>query len=222
MRQVFVRSLAMSAFSLGFMGISPVQASPTPPNYSQLIAIPRSINQGLTPASSSFLTAKIGNPGTPLTAACFSCTCPVTNVTIQKYKVTEDIGPLRVTGLKPAVSALRRALDKVKVEKPDLYRQLKSAGMLCSRPIKLANGQPGSAYCQHSWGTTIDIYIGSNIDPKGDGKTQSGLAQLAPYLNAEGFYWGAGLSGSQEESMQFSASQELISKWLAAGGELRR
>ncbi len=218
--------VCLSTFTVGvllsvFIGISGAQASPPPIDYTQLIAIPAAKNQGLTPASASSLTAKLGSPGSPLTAACFSCNCAPTNVTITSAKVTENVGPFRVTGLKPAVSALRRAFDKVKTEKPDLYGKLHTAGMLCACPIKRTDGSPGSAYGSRSWGTAIDIYVGSNVDPRGDGKTQIGLAQLAPYLNAEGFYWGGGFAGAGETSMRFEASQELIDKWVRSG-DLRR
>jgi hypothetical protein len=220
MSQVRLRTFTVGVLLPVFIGISNAQASTTPINYSQLIRIPSGINKGLKPASASFLTAKLGRPGSPLTAACFSCNCAPTNATILSSKITEKVGPFSVTGLKPAVSALRRALDKVKIEKPDLYGQLKSAGSFCACPVKRSNGSPGSEYDTRSWGTAIRIYFGSNVDPSGDGKTQAGLAQLAPYLNAEGFYWGAGFSGSSENSMHFEASQELINKWVQSG-ELR-
>jgi D-alanyl-D-alanine carboxypeptidase len=218
MSQVRLKKFAVGMLLPVFIGISNAQAS-TP---TQLIRIPAGINKGLKPASASFLTTKLGSPGSPLTAACFPCSCVPTNPTILNAKVTENVSPtIKVTGLKPAVSALRRALDKVKIEKPDLYGSLKTAGAFCARPTKLSNGSPGSQYTTHSWGTAVDFYFGSSMDPKGDSKTQAGLAQLAPYLNAEGFYWGAGYAGSEEDSMHFEASQELIEKWLKSG-ELRR
>ncbi len=217
MGQVRLKTFTVGMLLPVFIGISNAQAS----TLTQLIPIPTGINKGLRSASASVLTAKIGSPGSPLTAACFSCHCSPTNVTILSAKVTEDVGPFSVTGLKPAVSALRRAFDKVKTEKPDLYGQLKSAGMFCACPVKNSNGSPGSQYDTRSWGTAVSIYFGSSVDPRGDGKTQAGLAQLAPYLNAEGYYWGAGYAGSSENSMRFEASQELIDKWIQSG-ELRR
>ncbi|MBD0362843.1 MAG: M15 family metallopeptidase, partial [Coleofasciculus sp. C3-bin4] len=98
------------------------------------------------------------------------------------------------------------------VEKPALYNQLGTAGMLCVRKVR-----GGSDFSNHSWGTAIDIKINGRLDVVGDGRTQLGLKELYPYFYNEGFYWGAGYSGSREDSMHFEASRELVERWRVQG-----
>jgi hypothetical protein len=134
----------------------------------------------------------------------------MTNPNLKKLIVTESVGPFRVTGLKPAILAIRRALDKVKTEKPNLYQQLGTEGMLCVRKIR-----GGSDFSSHSWGTAIDIKINKKLDVRGDNKTQVGLKELYPYFYKEGFYWGSAFP--TEDSMHFEVSQQQIDKWKALG-----
>ena len=61
------------------------------------------------------------------------CTAP-TNSKVSKLVETASVGEFRVTGLTPAVDALRRALAKVKADKPDLYKVIGTAGMLVGGP----------------------------------------------------------------------------------------
>jgi hypothetical protein len=49
--------------------------------------------------------------------------------------------PFRVTMVKPAMDALQRIFSKVKAANPDLYAAVKTAGALCCRPIKKADGE---------------------------------------------------------------------------------
>lgn len=69
--------------------------------------------------------------------------------------VREDVGPFRARGLRPAVAALRRILDDVKADEPDIHRRLGNAGMLCCRFVRDSK----SAIRNHSWGTAIDLTI---------------------------------------------------------------
>ena len=89
-----------------------------------------SINPELTSPAPNYMKATLGIPG-QLSENCSS----VSNTNLKKLIVTKSVGSFRVTGLKPAVSAIRRVLDKVKTEKPDLYEQLGTGGMLCVRKV---------------------------------------------------------------------------------------
>jgi D-alanyl-D-alanine carboxypeptidase len=163
------------------------------------------LNPGLTSPSPNYVKSVLGIPG-ELTNDC----TPVTNPVFKKLIVTERVGPFRVTGLKPAVSAIRRVFDQVKLEKPDLYEQLGTEGMLCVRKVR-----GGSDFSNHSWGTAIDIKINKKLDTRGDRQTQVGLSELYPYFQAEKFYWGAAFG--TEDSMHFEVSQQLLEEWKASG-----
>lgn len=165
-----------------------------------------SINKGLTSPTATFMKSELGVPGA-LTTDC----SPVTNSKIKAQIVTEDVGPFKVTGLKPAVSAIRRVFQKVKIADRELYNQLGSAGMLCVRKVR-----GGSSFSNHSWGSAIDLTVNRKLDVRGDNKTQLGLKKLYPYFYAEKFYWGAGYS-TTEDSMHFEVSQELITQWKKSG-----
>ena len=173
--------------------------------------LPNSINQGLTSPTATFLISELGVPG----ALNDDCTYVVTDPKIKNQIVTEDVGPFKVTGLKPAVSAIRRVFQKVKIADRELYNQLTTEGMLCIRKVR-----GGNSFSNHSWGLAIDIIIKKNPDDKstdvhGDDKTQLGLKKLYPYFHAEKFYWGA--SFPKEDSMHFEVSQELITQWKESG-----
>ena len=43
----------------------------------------------------------------------------------------EDVGPFRVSGLGPAVEALKRIFADVREQDPTLFASLGTAGMLC-------------------------------------------------------------------------------------------
>lgn len=177
-------------------------------SYSQLVDIPDNINIGLSSATATNMIDILGRP-CKLTGDC----SPVTNPQVQALLVTEDVGPFKVTGLKPAIEVIKRIFAKVKQEKPDLYKQLGTAGMLCCRKVR-----GGTNFSNHSWGTAIDIKISSELDSVGDGKAQQGLVELAPYFQEESFFWGAGFSNrAREDSMHFEASTELIDKWKREG-----
>ncbi|MFM7428003.1 MAG: M15 family metallopeptidase [Elainella sp.] len=185
--------------------VSPVSPPPSEPaNYTALSPKPRrtSINQGLLSPSPSFMESILGRPG----ALTNSCSL-VTNSKLRRLLVTQDVGPITVTGLRPAVETLGAIFAQVRREKPKLYSQIGSAGMLCVRRVR-----GGSGFSNHSWGTAIDITINKRLDTFGDDRTQLGLKVLYPYFHKAGFYWGAGFS-NREDSMHFEASRQLIQQW---------
>lgn len=176
-------------------------------DYSRLVPKPiRSrINPGRTSPRASYMRGVLGRPGA-LTTNC----SPVTNPQLRRLMVTANVGPFRVTGLKPAVNELKVIFATVKREKPALYSQLGTAGMLCVRKVR-----GGSNFSNHSWGTAIDLKINGKLDQRGDNRTQVGLKQLYPYFHNRGFYWGAEFP--TEDSMHFEASKELIARWKRQG-----
>jgi D-alanyl-D-alanine carboxypeptidase len=171
-------------------------------DYSKVVPIQKNINRNLTSPSADYMKRVLGVPGR-LTENCSS----VTNDQLRNFIITKDVGPFSVTGVKPAVNAVARVMEKVKKDNPRLYSQLGSAGMLCVRKVR-----GGSEFSNHSWGTTIDLKINGKLDERGDGKTQLGLKKLYPYFHKEGFYWGAGFR-TTEDAMHFEASKELVAKW---------
>lgn len=196
--------------------------TPTGQSLSALIRIPAGINAGLSIAGARGLTAKIGQPGCPLTAKCFDCTCAISNTKITRNRITLAVTPtVRITGLKPFVEAVKRAFDAIKAAGATnpllmrVYNEVRTAGGLCCRPIKRSNGTPGSTWSNHSWGAAVDFYFGNSIDPRGDGKTQYGLSLMAPFFAREKLYWAAGYSGSEEDAMHFEASQQALNSWPA-------
>jgi D-alanyl-D-alanine carboxypeptidase/Putative peptidoglycan binding domain len=167
----------------------------------------RTINGSLTGARNITMQALIGMPRGSFGEDCR----PVQDTRIAALMTTADVGPFRVTGLQPAVTALTAIMAEVKTAHREVYDQLGTAGMLCCRLVR------GSAtsISNHSWGTAVDLTIDGVLDPRGDGKTQRGLLDIHPVFNAHGFFWGAAFP--TEDSMHFEASEQLIRKWAADG-----
>jgi hypothetical protein len=167
----------------------------------------RTLNGALDGARNVTMQALIGMPrGT------FGTDCrPVTNPRIADLMQTADVGPFRITGLRPAVGVLTAIMADIKVQHPAVYGLLGTAGMLCCRLVRGS----ATAISNHSWGTAIDLTIDGVLDPRGDEKTQRGLLDVHPVFNAHGFFWGAAFG--TEDSMHFEASDQLIRKWADAG-----
>lgn len=167
----------------------------------------RTVNGPLNGSRNATMLSVIGNPRGQYDQECRS----PTNQQVANLMVTEDVGPFRATGLKPAVNVLREILSDVKQERLDIYSAMSSAGMLCCRYVR------GSAttISNHSWGTAIDLKLEGKLDRRGDGRTQRGLLEIAPIFNRHRFFWGAAFP--TEDSMHFEASEELILDWAAQG-----
>lgn len=168
---------------------------------------PESINTGLSYARQSTMIELLGRPRPSLSVDCM----PVSNPKIKALLVTESVGPFRVTGLRPAVEAVRQVFARVKVEKPQVYAEVKTAGMLCCRAVRGSK----TSFSNHSWGTAIDLYFGDYVDRMDDDKTQRGLLDLYPYFRDVGFYWGAEFS--REDSCHFEAADETVRRWKREG-----
>ncbi|MFN5997174.1 MAG: peptidoglycan-binding protein [Paracoccaceae bacterium] len=181
----------------------------------KIVNIPSGINKGLSSPSNTTMLSILGMPRNTIDSKCRGAT----NEPMKSLVVTENVGPFKVTGIKPAVSSLAKVLAKVKTDFPEVYNIMGSSGMLCVRLIgkstKISN---------HAWGCALDINLSGALDGIGvgggtkklDGKTLAGLAAIAPLFNAEGWYWGVGFS-SFEDGMHFEIADETIRKWKEDG-----
>lgn len=172
-----------------------------------LIANRRKVNQGLNVASPKYLEGKLGRPREVLSDRCET----MTNEKLADMLVTEEVGPIRVRMLQPAVDSLKRVFAKVEATDPDLYARINTAGSLCVRQIRGTSGRTST----HSFGLSLDLNIDGHLDTLGDGRTQLGLTILADFFREEGWFWGA--SFSREDSMHFEVSREMVERWREEG-----
>ena len=124
---------------------------------------------------------------------------------------TREVGPLRVTMVRPALDSLERIVEQLRTDEPEIYDALGTAGALCARLIRGSS----SSISNHSWGTAIDVKLDDRLDSFGDGGTQFGLLLLAELFNEEGWFWGA--TYGREDSMHFEISEEVLRQWAADG-----
>ncbi|WP_234899534.1 M15 family metallopeptidase [Ruegeria lacuscaerulensis] len=172
-----------------------------------LIANRNDVNQELKLASSSFLKEKFGLPREDLTDNCQS----MTNPRLEENLVLEEVGPVRVRMLKPAIDSLRVVFENIRRTDPDLFARINTAGSLCVRRIRGAT----SSASAHAYGLAVDLNIDGVLDTLGDGKTQLGLTILADFFRQEGWVWGA--AWGREDSMHFEVSRNKIEEWLEQG-----
>lgn len=186
-------------------------------DYLELISLPPkdTFNLGLTAPDNRYMVDLFGH--TVKDGAYDKkgeCTRPDNADFVGRLK-TRNVGPFRATGLAPALDSLRDVLSRVKEEVPELYAILGTAGMHCSRYVKIRRPdgtlQIGPNISNHSWGTAIDITLNGVTDVQGNDKVQRGLLILSAYFNAAGWYWGAAFP--TEDGMHFEASRSLVAKW---------
>lgn len=185
-------------------------------DYLELIPKPNAstVNVGLTSPKLSTLRSILGEPRASYTGDCQ----PITG-SFKNRIVTRSVGPFRCTGLDVAIHALEGILDTVKMEVPDLYSILGTAGMACARKVKLL--QPdgsirlGTNPSNHSWGLAIDIKLNGALDRQGDDKCYRGLLVLSRYFNAAGWYWG--VSFPKEDAMHFEVAETTLRRWKREG-----
>ncbi len=180
-------------------------------NYAAETRLPAAdaMNGGLNYPTAAFMLDLFGAPRSSKSMDCQ----PPTNITLKKLIVTRDVGPFRVTVIKPFADALERMFARVKERESDLYEAVGTAGGLCCRLIRGS----ASTWSNHSWGAAVDLTMNGELDDRGDGKTQLGLLKLYPYIHAEKLWWGAEYRGSFEDAMHIEASQQLLRQWRAEG-----
>jgi hypothetical protein len=175
-------------------------------NYTATVPVPSGINNGLSNAAQTTMMNAFGNPGTPDPG------CGPSSPALAPLMKTANVGPFRVTGFGAAVDALTRVFAAVQAAKPDLYAVLGTQGMLCVRYVRGST----TNFSNHAWGTAIDMTIGGILTQRGSTDMTQGLVDLAPFMAAESFFWGAGFSPTVD-GMHFEASNELIAQWKANG-----
>jgi hypothetical protein len=166
-----------------------------------LVPVPPRINVGLSACREDTMLEKFGKPG-QLSNKC----SPVSGELRRRIKYGIDVGAFKVSGLDHAVASLGQIFSTLSREHPDVYAQLRPAGMLCVRCIK----HNPAHYSNHSWGTAIDLYFGSGVVPQGKAMTQRGFLDLYETFNQHGWYWGAGFSGDSIDTMHFELADETI------------
>ncbi len=172
-----------------------------------LIADRLNVNNGLQVAGGSYLSEKLGRPREDLNDQCQ----PMTNPELKEKLVTEQVGPIRVSMLQPAITSLKAVFKNIQSADPDLYNRINTAGALCVRRIRGTQ----NSLSTHSYGLAVDLNIDGQLDNFTDGKTQLGLTIIAGFFNAEGWVWGAGFR--REDSMHFEISRRQLDQWLAEG-----
>ncbi len=172
------------------------------------------LNGDLRGARNSTMLRVLGNPRGNYDQ---ECRAP-TNNKLLELVVTQDVGPFRVTGLRPAVETLRAIFVDVKAEQPEVFAALTSAGMLCCRFVRGST----SAISNHSWGTAIDLKVEGVLDKRGDGRAQEGLIAIHPIFNRHGFFWGCvsrrGRDAFRGVGPEDGGMEQVRPAWRRAGG----
>ncbi len=164
-------------------------------------------NKGITQPRNQVMLDLLGHPRSTYSSDCR----PVTQPRLASLLETRQIGPLRVTMIRPALDSLERIVRRLKESEPQIHDALGTAGALCARLIRGSR----SSVSNHSWGTAIDLKLQGRLDGFGDGGTQFGLLLLAELFNEEGWFWGA--TYSREDSMHFEVGVETLRTWQAEG-----
>lgn len=174
-------------------------------NFAELVPVPapEDMNSGLTPVTSEYMLERFGVPGHS------DPDCgDVTNEKLKPRIVTEDCGPIRVTGFDEAVQSLQRIFAKVHADNPELNAAINTAGMIC---VRLRRGS-NTLWSNHSWGFAIDLYCGDGVVPQGSHQCHAGILALYPYFHEEGWFWGAGFSGGSIDPMHYEYAKETLEK----------
>lgn len=182
--------------------------APAKSKYSELSNIDKNINNGLSSASSNFISKLLGPPmSKEVKAMC--------------HRV--DVGPFKAEGLDPATNDLISVMKVVNKHYPDLYSRLSNDGM---RVVRSISGTKSSSL--HSWGIAIDIRVDGVKDVRFNDKALYGLTLIAPIFHDHGWYWGgayrdkqtkkgSGVYWSNEDAMHFEVSKEKLLEWAQSG-----
>ncbi len=172
-----------------------------------LIADRLNVNRGLQVTGGRYLTERLGRPREDLNDNCQ----PMTNPALKEKLMTTQVGPIRVSMLRPAIESLQVVFENIRKADPDLYRRINTAGALCVRRIRGTQ----NALSTHSYGLAVDLNIDGQLDNFTDGKTQLGLTIIADFFYDQGWVWGAGFR--REDSMHFEISRRQLDAWISEG-----
>lgn len=122
-------------------------------------------------------------------------------------------GKFSVELLRPAIESLRRILDEIEQNEPELRKSISGAEGLCVRdePGTLRRGL-------HSFGTAIDIAIDGHFVPKGISGTSAvaeKLRRISDYFEHAGWTWGG--RDVRPDPGHFEVGRELFEQWVHAG-----
>ncbi|WP_299196496.1 M15 family metallopeptidase [uncultured Tateyamaria sp.] len=173
----------------------------------QMILADERFNKNISQPRNRIMREVLGNPRQTYGVNCQS----VTNPGLRALLETRQVGPIRVTMIRPALDSLERIMKRLEEQEPDIHAAIGTAGALCARLIRGSS----TGISNHSWGTAIDLKLKGRLDGFGDGSTQFGLLLIAELFNEEGWYWGA--TYSREDSMHFEVGVETLRKWAAEG-----
>jgi hypothetical protein len=171
------------------------------------VPVPNDINGNVKAARQQTMLSVLGNPRATYTSDCQNPTAPA----IAAQIVRDQVGRLKVTGLRPAVASLKEVFAEIEREEPEIYQALGHMGMLCARLVRGST----TAISNHSWGTAIDLTLDGKLDARGDGRVQEGLVRIAPVFNRHGWFWGAGFR--TEDGMHFECGDDMVRGWAAKG-----
>ena len=183
------------------------ESPPTEDLTEQMILAKTRFNKGVTQPRNKTMLEVLGNPRDSYSQDCQG----ITNPRLKELVETRQVGPIKVTMLKPALDSLERVMSRLKETDPDIYEKVGTAGALCVRFIRGSS----SSISNHSWATAIDLTLEGQLDGFADGGTQFGLLILAEYFNDEGWFWGAAYR--REDSMHFEVGEETLRAWQADG-----
>ena len=173
----------------------------------ELILAASRFNQEVQRPRASFMLATLGHPRESYSQECGG----VTNPRLKAVMETRQIGPIRVTMLRPALDSLARVMERLQAEEPEIYSALGTAGALCARYVRGSSRSVSS----HAWGAAVDLTLEGALDRFANGETQFGLVILAEFFNDEGWFWGAGYG--REDSMHFEVGEDLVTQWVTEG-----
>lgn len=178
-------------------------------NYKLPVPAPlrKSINTGLSAAKVSTLEKCFGD-FTGLPTDCGK----VKNKKVAQLLETRNVGPFRVTGIKPALDDLEEIFAEVKKYHPELYAMLGTAGMTCYRCVRDYPGVPSN----HAAGTAIDMTIAGTLTLFNAKVMPRGLVILYGYFHRKGWYWAAGYK-KRTDPMHFEVSNERLLQWDREG-----
>lgn len=182
--------------------------------YTHLVPTPnrRSMNSGLSAAKVSTLKSIFGAfPDLPENCG------ENRNPKIRALLETRNVGPFRVTGIRPALDSLERIFAAVKRDHPDLYKIVGTAGMHCYRRVRGA-----STPSNHCAGTAIDLTVNGvlppmDFSPESPELIPNGFLVLYSYFHREGWFWAAGYAGGHVDAMHFEAADETLWRWYHDG-----
>jgi hypothetical protein len=172
------------------------------------------MNVGLTSANESTMVSLLGSPQLPLTTVDQPARA---SARVKALDVTKTLSShVKVTGIKPAVESLGRAvkaaIDAELKAGHDLDSVLGTEGMQNVRYRKPTSGAVSTKISNHAWGTAIDFKIVGHDAP---GNTHDVvprfIAVLIPFLNEEGWFSGVGFSA--RDTMHFEVADTTMHAW---------